>query len=380
MTLPPNLKLHLKFAFSGALGAMLALVLGVGLLGARGHDGRGDREGRGFARQVLARLDAIDQEVGALGGQVAALAPQIAQLQSAVANLTPQVTQIQADVANLAPQVGQIQSDVAVLSSSGGAGGGAAAPPQVFSLQLCLKGGLAGEAGFSGEQALKIEGQARVGAEGFGNGIMAWLRGIPGAKIGGGVKGDVGGELQGCFDLRALAQRIKANAPPFPMTPGQQQNVLRMAATDQATLAGKLLDFASLTSLDPAALQPALDVVPQLSADVDPLKMADPVNNLTELAQVVPLSFQARGRLQDMKATFDAFEQQRNLCSLNLPPSLANVVDPICNAAASEPLKPALQATASRVTNIQSRVTSVQSAVSGIRSVVNRICYYLPGC
>lgn len=353
MKLPPPLKMQLKYTLSGALGAMLSLVLLVGMLGARGGGDHGRREGpedRGFARQVLSRLDAIDHQVRALNAQVEALAPQVA----------------------------QVQSDVSTLASGGG--GGSAAPPQVFSLQLCVKAGLAGEAGYSGEQALKVEGQGRLGAEAYGNGLMAQLRAVPGAKIGGGVKGDAGGELQGCFDLRALAQRIQAGTPPFPMSPGQQQIVTKMAATDQATLAGKLLDFASLTSLDPTALEAALDHVPQLTADADPLKLAEPVNNLTELAQFVPLSFQARTRLQDVGATFLAFEQQRDLCGLSLPPALANMVDPICTAAANEPLATALQSTATQVSNIRTRVISLQSITSGISSVVNRICHYVPGC
>jgi len=345
---------HTKSALSGALGASLALVLLVGLLGAsgRGHRDRHEaRERPGFPHEVLRRLEAIDSQLRALRTELDALAP----------------------------VVDQVQADVTTLAQ---APGGPAGPPEVFGLQICLKAGLAGEVGLSGEQTLKLEGQGRVGAEAYGNGVMAHIRAIPGARIGGGVKGDAAGELTACFDLRALAQRIRAGTLPFAMPPRQQQAVLRMADTDEAVLAGKLLDFAALTNLDPTSVQEALDQIPQLATDVNPIRMAEPGNAVTTLAQSVPMSFQARARIQDVNATFDTFQQQSGqLCAASLPPGLARMVDPVCTAAANEPLKGAIQTTATRVNDVQSRVIWIQEKLRNIpRQVRDAMCAVLPVC
>lgn len=338
-------KQDLSSAFFGAIAAILTLLMLAVLMGASGS--------KGWKRTLFSRLDQIDA----------------------------QLSQLQADVGALGPQVNGLQTDVSSLVTGGGVGGGDAGPPEVFSLEICLSAGLMGEAGFAGEQELKVEGEGRVGAEAYGNGLMAKIRAIPGAKLEGGVKGEAGGELSACFDLRALAQRIREANPPFPISGSNQEMVLKLDSVDEATLAGKLMEFAALSNLDPTPMQAALDEIPQLAADVDPLRMVEPVNTATRLAQVVPLSFQARARLQDIQATFETFEQHRNLCGANLPTALAGVLDPACQAAASEPLKPLIQNTASRVEDVRSRTAALQSAVASLPSrVVGALCSVLPGC
>jgi hypothetical protein len=255
------------------------------------------------------------------------------------------------------------------------------APDPVFALEVCIKGALAGEGGFAGEHSLRVEGEGRVGAEAYGNGLMAKLRAIPGAKIEGGAKGEVGGELSACFDLRALAASLRTRGAAPGISPETAEIVQRLAAVDRDRLLEALASFVDATQLDPAAFPTALDRIRTLPSALEPGALAEG-QLVAALGEVLPLPAQHRTRLLEPDAILTRLEQDGALCELQgLPPALADVVDRACTAAANEPLKQALLGAEARIGNLQSRVNTVANQVAALpQNVVNALCNVIPGC
>lgn len=251
----------------------------------------------------------------------------------------------------------------------------------VFGLEVCIKGALAGEGGYGAEQSLRVEAEGRVGAEAYGNGLMAKLRALPGAKIEGGAKGEVGGELSACFDLRALAARLRARGSVPGVSPETAAIVQRLAAVDEDRLLEALAGFVDATQLDPDAFPTALQRIESLPSELDAASLGDG-HVIAALGEVLPLPATQRARLVEPGAVLAQFQAEGALCELQgLPPALADVVDRACVAAANEPLQTALLGAASRIQSVQSKVNTIASQVAALpQSVVNALCNVLPGC
>jgi hypothetical protein len=271
----------------------------------------------------------------------------------------------------------------------------------VFGLQLCIKGGVGGEVGASGENDLKVEGEGRVGAEAFGNGAMAKAKGGPSFKLEGAVKGEAGGELTACFDLRALAQRIQAlhSSPSVTLrrrgpnagnptsvagsglSSDAEATLLRLASVDPNQLLEVAASFVDATALDPAALPAALEHVRDLPLALDSAHFGKG-EAIASLAAALPLPAQQRALLLEPGILLDALQQQQALCSQqDLPPRLAGMVGRACAAAANEPLQQALLDVDTRMGAVQGSVSSLSSQVGSLPGrVKDALCSVLPGC
>ena len=251
----------------------------------------------------------------------------------------------------------------------------------VFGLEVCVKGALGGEGGYAVEQELRIEAEGRVGAEAYGNGLMAKLRALPGAKLEGGAKGEVGGELSACFDLRALAQQLRARGAAPGISPDAAATIQRLAAVDQDELLEALATFVDATSLDPGAFAAALERVRTLPSGIDPGSIGHG-ELVASLAEVLPLPAQHRARLLDPGAMLASFQDDRVLCELQgLPPALAEIVDQACAGAAAENLADIIVGTQSKLDALQSSLAAARNAIAAVpANVVNAICNVIPGC
>jgi hypothetical protein len=256
----------------------------------------------------------------------------------------------------------------------------ASAPGDVFAVEACVKGALKGEGGYSAENELEIEGEGRIGAEAFGNGLMARLRAVPGAKIGGAVKGELGSELAFCFDLRELASRIRAGDT-FGLDSTAQALVLKLESADEAALISSLVARMDGAGLDPGQVEAKLAAVEQLSFDLDPAVLADGGGPLATLAQSLPLPPALAARISDGGSVMQRF-QSLDLCDLpNAPQALTDVTAQACALAADEPFSQILTSVNSRTSNLVTRVAAVQSTLSQLpNQVVNAFCNQVSIC
>jgi hypothetical protein len=244
-------------------------------------------------------------------------------------------------------------------------------PEPIFSFVLCTEPALNGEVQFKSE--VKVEGQVegRVGAEGFGNGVMARLKGTPVGKFGESLKAswDVV-KLGVCWDLGATVRNRRAAAAAGGGTlraaaaPGDLADII--AGLDVEALRQKLQAAADGLQLDPVRSLDALQGLTDVSFDGDPFAGLRGEGPLRQMAESMPLPEALRELAEKPAMVFERLNELRaqGLCSLDLPPALAGPIGEICDLAANEPFRPLL--------------VRVDKATDTIESIVDRIERALP--
>ena len=246
-------------------------------------------------------------------------------------------------------------------------------PEPTFSFVLCTEPAFQAEVEAASEVELDGTIEGRVGAEGYGNGAMVRLKGKPGSRFEGKVKGgwDVI-KLGVCWDIGATVRNARAQ-PIAPLSPfasasadasGNLADVV--AGLDLADVQAKLQAMATRLQIDPARSIGALESFGDLSFDGNPFAALREDGMFRQLATNLPLPENIRTLVENPASLFDSFQElrQQGLCNIDLPPALTGPIGQVCQLIASEPFGALLH--------------RVDTAVSTVRNVVNRIESALP--
>ncbi|HEX5215020.1 MAG TPA: hypothetical protein VFV98_06125 [Vicinamibacterales bacterium] len=224
-----------------------------------------------------------------------------------------------------------------------------------FELAAELEGGVE----YGGKIDAEFEG--RVGAEGFGNGVMGKVKAPMGFDFGAALKGTASPKFSICRELGA-----SANAS---LTPTQQRmaaSVSNPAASTQ-DLTSKLLALAEQLQINEARASAALDALPGFSSGSDPFSAIRNGGPLAKLADVVPLPEDLRSTLRDPGQVIAGFKSQIALCTRNdLPAAVAGLVGEFCALANTEKFKTMIEDIASGVGNVKSTLTTIGGKVQDV--------------
>ena len=248
-------------------------------------------------------------------------------------------------------------------------------PEPAFSFVLCTEPALQAEVEFGAE--LKVDGtvEGRVGAEGFGNGVMGRLKAVLPANFKGQIKGGWDVLKFGmCWDIGATVRNAQAAAAPDTPTTVSRAAGLDgdladvVAGLDTAALQQQLQALANKVQLDPAASIAAMQSIGDMSFDANPFASLGEHGILRQLAQNVPLPPNVRAVAENPAILLSKFQELRaqGLCNIDLPPGLAGPVAEICQLKLNEPFAPLLRKVDTAVTNVNTKVTNNQSAVNDI--------------
>jgi hypothetical protein len=262
------------------------------------------------------------------------------------------------------------------------------APDPVFSFSLCTEPAGNFEAQAGTETDVELKGEGRLGAEGFGNGLMARLLGSPKFKTGKAFKfgWDIL-KLGVCADLRAAIQRAAAlrgtdgNGGARLLRAGLAADsgaavtgglLDQIPSLDEDALLREMLDLASTLQFDPQKLQNTLDAVSNVSFDGSPfsaLQSDDP--NRAALVEALPLPPNLRTLLADPAAVFNKFKElkETGLCNVSpRPPALDDLLGEICALAENERFSKLLDRVDDITGDINTTVGTVNTRVGTVLS------------
>ena len=224
-----------------------------------------------------------------------------------------------------------------------------------FELAAELEGGVE----YGGKIDAEFEG--RVGAEGFGNGVMGKIKAPMGFDFGAALKGTASPKFSICRELGA-----SANAG---LTPTQQRMAASVSSPAASTedLTSKLLALAEQLQINEARATAAIDALPGFSSGSDPFSAIRNGGPLAKLADVVPLPENLRSTLRDPGQVIAGFKSQIALCTRNdLPAAVAGLVGEFCALANTEKFKTMIEDIASGVGNVKSTLTTIGGKVQDV--------------
>jgi hypothetical protein len=246
-------------------------------------------------------------------------------------------------------------------------------PEPAFSFVLCTEPALQAEVEFSAKAKAKGEVEARLGAEGFGNGIMGKLKADLPFEMKGQIKGGWDVLKFGvCWDIGASVRNAQTSGAPDAAVRSAgalDGNLIDLVAgLDTAALQQQLEAMASTLQLNPAASVGAMRSIGDMSIDPNPFASLGDGGLFRQLAQNLPLPPNVRTLAENPSVLLGKFQELRaqGLCNIALPPGLAAPVAEICQLQLNEPFAPLLRNVNTAVTNVNTRVNNIQSLVTDI--------------
>jgi len=230
------------------------------------------------------------------------------------------------------------------------------------SRQLCFEIGLELEAHKEFEAEVKAEAEGRAGAEGYGNGLMAKVRALPG-KLGlkAAIKGAAVPKYAICLSVDPVFGFSGAAS-------GQTQLASAVAGPDALTdsdITDRLLALVSKLDLTDARMAAAMEGLPDFQADGDLWDAIREGGILQKAADILPLPDGLRSNFENPGQIIESFRSQLALCQQsNLPPAVADLVGEFCGLVANEPFRKLLN--------------RVDTAVSTVKTTVDNILSQLP--
>jgi len=261
-------------------------------------------------------------------------------------------------------------------------------PETVFSWPLCAEVSGNYEVAGSTEANVKLGAEGRIGAEGYGNGLMVRLLGTPGGKIETAWKFALGVPKTGpCVDLAAIVRnginRASAVRPASVAAASAGSNVAlqnsalldKIQSLDEEEMTNRLLALADTLQVDPATLQNLLDRLADFSFDGGPLASlrGNDEPDRAALMEALPIPPNVKAVLTDPSSLLEKFKEikETGICNLSpRPPVLDGPLGEICELAANERFSKLLDRVDDVTGAIQTRVNTINTRVLGI---VNRL-------
>jgi hypothetical protein len=228
------------------------------------------------------------------------------------------------------------------------------------SRQICLELGAELEAHIQYGGSIDGEFEGRIGAEGFGNGVMGKVKAKPGFDFGANLKGAAVPKVAFCRAFGPIFQNS--------LSPAQARMTSALAGPDalgDEELTNRLLALAEKLNLTEGRMAAAMDAIPAFSSNGDLWQSLRSGGALSAAAEALPLPEGLRTTLQDPGQIVANFRAQLALCQQSdLPPAIAGVVSEFCGLAQNE-----------RFSRLLDRV---DGAVTSVRNVVDDILGQLP--
>ena len=265
-------------------------------------------------------------------------------------------------------------------------------PEPVFSFVLCTEPAIQWGQGAAFKIELTGKGEGRIGAEGFGNGVMA--------RVQGETKGEVGAELKFgwdilkfgvCVDLGAAVRNASPASSSGGATPLRQASLTandgiaaangggllnHIATLDQDAMLAQMLGLANELGVNPANLQFAFDRVANLSFDNEggpfaALQLKDEDREALLATLPIPVGVRPvvedpagfiRGQVQSLLADLT---QPRGICDIPPPAGLEPFLHMVCSQPA-DPFGPMLTSINTSVNTVKSNVNTVKNKVEDL--------------
>jgi hypothetical protein len=234
------------------------------------------------------------------------------------------------------------------------------------SRQLCFQVGGALEIGSQFGGDLNGEFEGRVGAEGFGNGVMGKVKAKPGWGFAAAFKGAASPTFTICRSLNPIFSAPTTSAMTRAAAP------LGPSGLSDDEFTTRILALADKLQINDDRIGAALDALPDFSATPDAWSALQSDGPVAKLADIVPLPDGLRDTLRNPGQIIANMRAQLALCSQsNLPAVVEDLVQEFCGLASSERFSKLLD-------RVDAGVTTVKGTADSIRTKVDNIIDRLP--
>ena len=223
------------------------------------------------------------------------------------------------------------------------------------SRQACIELGAELEAHLSYGGGLDGEFEGRVGAEGYGNGVMGKVKANPGLDWGANFKGAAVPKVAFC---RSFGPILQNSASPAGARMAAAVSGAQMLSDDELT--ERLMTLVENLGLTESRMAAAMDLMPGFSSDGDIWGSLRSGGVLPRAAEVLPMPDGLRSKLQDPGQFLTNLRDQMRLCQQsNLPPAIDNIVGEFCGLVANEPFRALLNRVDTAISTIQETVDNI---------------------